>query len=139
MGVLMQAPFGLFGQREESFPKDLLEALVAEANLPGVLGNCHASGTDILQRLGDEHLRSGCPIVYTSGDSVFQIAAHEEVVPIDRLYEMCEIARRILNPYSLASEHRFGGAVLLGRVVEDRRRYRADIDHGHVTCWPIEV
>jgi phosphopentomutase len=58
-----------------------------------------ASGTEILSRLGEEHLRSGRPIIYTSADSVFQIAAHEDVLPVDRLYEICRIARRILNPY----------------------------------------
>ena len=65
--------------------------------MPGVLGNVPASGTEIIKELGEEHVRTGKPIVYTSADSVFQIAAHEEVVPVDRLYEMCETARRILD------------------------------------------
>ena len=60
------------------------------------LGNYPASGTVIIEELGAEHMRTGQPIVYTSGDSVFQIAAHEEVIPVDELYEMCEIAREIL-------------------------------------------
>ena len=101
MGVTMQAPFGLFTRREDSFPQALLDALVAEGGLPGVLGNCHASGTQILQRLGDEHLRSGCPIVYTSGDSVFQIAAHEERFGLERLYALCALARRLLEPWNI--------------------------------------
>ena len=70
--------------------------------MPGVLGNCHASGTEILKRLGEHHLESGCPIVYTSADSVFQIAAHEHRFGLDRLYAVCEIARRLLAPFNIA-------------------------------------
>ncbi len=61
--------------------------------MPGVLGNFAASGTEIIKDLGDEHVKTGKPIVYTSADSVFQIAAHEEMIPLDRLYEICETAR----------------------------------------------
>ena len=68
-----------------------------KANVPGVLGNVPASGTEIIKELGEEHVRTGKPIVYTSADSVFQIAAHEDVVPLEHLYEMCEIARKILS------------------------------------------
>src|SRR5690606_37982358 len=69
-----------------------------EADLPGILGNCHAAGTAIINVLGEEHLRTGKPICYTSVDSVFQIAAHEEVFGLERLYEVCAIARRLLDP-----------------------------------------
>ena len=62
-----------------------------------VLGNCTASGTAIIEELGDEHVRTGRPIVYTSADSVFQIACHEQVVPVDELYRWCEAARAILR------------------------------------------
>lgn len=100
-GVVLTEPFGVFGQAEQSFPPDLLQALVEQGDLPGVLGNCHASGTEIIQRLGAEHLRSGCPIVYTSADSVFQIAAHEEAFGLQRLYRVCELARRLLADYNI--------------------------------------
>src|SRR5260370_8533177 len=70
------------------------------------LGNKPASGTEILKELGEEHLRTGYPIVYTSGDSVFQIAAHEEVIPIAELYRMCEIARKLLD-----GPHRVGRVI----------------------------
>jgi phosphopentomutase len=100
-GVVLDRPFGLFERREDTFPSELLQALVAQAGLPGVLGNCHASGTAILERLGAEHLRSGCPIVYTSADSVFQIAAHEQAFGLGRLYAVCEVARRLLDAYNL--------------------------------------
>ncbi len=80
------------------FPLDLLDRFVREARLPGVLGNVAASGTEIIERLGSEHLATGKPIVYTSADSVFQIAAHEGLVPLASLYEICEVARRLTRP-----------------------------------------
>lgn len=100
-GVVLTEPFGVFGQAEQSFPADLLHALVEQAGLPGVLGNCHASGTEIIQRLGAEHLRSGRPIVYTSADSVFQIAAHEKAFGLERLYRVCELARGLLEEFNI--------------------------------------
>ena len=80
-----------------AFPKKMIEEFKKEAGLEGILCNEVGSGTDILKRYGEEHLRTGYPIVYTSADSVFQIAAHEEIIPIDRLYEICRIARKILD------------------------------------------
>jgi len=100
-GVVLTQPFGVFERAEQSFPEPLLQALVTEGRLPGVLGNCHASGTEIMQRLGAEHVRSGCPIVYTSADSVFQIAAHEEAFGLERLYALCELARKLLADYNI--------------------------------------
>jgi phosphopentomutase len=67
-GVVLESPFGLFEKPDDSFPPELLQALVEQGGLPGVLGNCHASGTEIIARLGAEHLRSGKPIVYTPAD-----------------------------------------------------------------------
>ena len=95
MGVILREPFGFFPEGATAFPPELLDALVREAQLPGVLGDCHASGTEIIARLGAEHIASGKPIVYTSADSVFQIAAHEEHFGLERLYEVCKIARRL--------------------------------------------
>ena len=100
-GVVLTQPFGIFGRAEHSFPEPLLQALVTQGRLPGVLGNCHASGTEILERLGAEHVRSGRPIVYTSADSVFQIAAHEEAFGLQRLYALCELARKLLADYNI--------------------------------------
>lgn len=100
-GVPVLFDWGYFENPEASFPSDLLEALIAEADLPGVLGNCHASGTAILERLGEAHTASDKPIVYTSADSVFQIAAHEETFGLERLYRVCEIARGLLEPYNI--------------------------------------
>lgn len=100
-GVTLQQPFGLFMDANNSFSEALLAALIAKAQLPGVLGNCHASGTDIIARLGVEHITSGMPIVYTSADSVFQIAAHETAFGLDRLYAVCKVARELLAPYNI--------------------------------------
>ncbi|MEJ8573496.1 phosphopentomutase [Microbaculum marinum] len=81
-----------------AFPEILTNALIREGELPGLLGNRHASGTAILAELGEEHMRTGKPIVYTSADSVLQIAAHEETFGLERLYRLCEIARRLCDP-----------------------------------------
>lgn len=75
------------------FPKKLIDNFIKLTGVKGVLGNKAASGTEIIKELGDEHVRTGLPIVYTSADSVFQIAAHEEIIPLRRLYEICTIAR----------------------------------------------
>ncbi|MBP9643449.1 MAG: phosphopentomutase, partial [Budvicia sp.] len=96
-GVPVLFDWGYFENKHNSFPPELLNTLVNRANLPGYLGNCHASGTEILTRLGEEHLASGKPIFYTSADSVFQIATHEQSFGLDRLYQLCEIAREELN------------------------------------------
>lgn len=93
-GIILKQGFPKF---PEGFPPRIIDEFVKKAGVPGVLGNVPASGTEIIKELGEEHVRTGKPIVYTSADSVFQIAAHEEVVPVDRLYEMCEIARGILH------------------------------------------
>lgn len=93
-GIILKQGFPKF---PDGFPPRIIDDFVTKARVPGVLGNIPASGTEIIKQLGEEHVQTGKPIVYTSADSVFQIAAHEEVVPIDRLYEICEIARQILH------------------------------------------
>lgn len=70
--------------------------------MPGVLGEKHASGTEIIKELGEEHLKTGKPIIYTSADSVLQIAAHEEVFGLERLYELCKICYELVKPYHIA-------------------------------------
>ncbi len=91
-GLVTREPFALFPQ---GFPPELIHAFIREAGVPGVLGNRAASGTTIIEELGEEHQRSGKPIVYTSGDSVFQVAAHEKTFGLDRLLQICEVARRL--------------------------------------------
>ncbi len=77
----------------EGFPKELVDLFIEKTGVKKVLGNKPASGTEIIKELGEEHVKTGYPIIYTSADSVFQIAAHEEVIPLDRLYEICEVTR----------------------------------------------
>lgn len=96
-GVPVLFDWGYFTQKENSFPQPLLDRLTERAELPGYLGNCHAAGTTILDRLGEEHMRTGKPIFYTSADSVLQIACHEETFGLPQLYALCEIAREELD------------------------------------------
>src|SRR5207302_9681144 len=84
-----------------TFPRALTAALIREAGLPGILGNKHAPGTAIIEELGEEHIRTGAPICYTSADSVFQIAAHETSFGLDRLYETFAIARLLSDPFNV--------------------------------------
>lgn len=93
MGIITEKPFPTYPQ---GFPPAVIEPFSQAIGMP-VLGNCAASGTEILKQLGPEHQATGHPIVYTSADSVFQIACHEEVVPVQRLYEMCRTARGLLT------------------------------------------
>ena len=102
MGIRLDDPFPLY---PEGFPTEILEPF-ERAIGRGVLGNVPASGTEIIAELGEEHLRTGEPIVYTSGDSVFQIACHKEVVPLEQLYRWCAIARELLK-----GPHRVGRVI----------------------------
>ncbi|NBX68835.1 MAG: phosphopentomutase [Proteobacteria bacterium] len=97
-GLVTETPFQLF---PNGFSQDLLNDFITEAKITGVLGNKAASGTEIIKELGEEHLSTGKVIVYTSGDSVFQIAAHEKVFGLERLYQICEVARRLTIPYQI--------------------------------------
>jgi phosphopentomutase len=93
-GIVLKKAFPTF---PEGFPERIIKEFTERAKVPGVLANVPASGTEIIKQFGEEHMKTGKPIVYTSADSVFQIAAHEEIIPIERLYEICEIARKILD------------------------------------------
>jgi phosphopentomutase len=99
MGIVLEKGFATF---PNGFPESLMEAFVARSGAPGYLGNKPASGTAIIEELGEEHLRTGFPIVYTSADSVFQIAAHEEKIPLPALYRYCEAAREVGKRYGIA-------------------------------------
>jgi len=94
MGIHTETPFPTY---PNGFPPEVIRAFEERVGR-GILGNYPASGTEIIKQLGMEHLRTGKPIVYTSADSVFQIAAHEAVIPLEELYRMCEIARALLQP-----------------------------------------
>lgn len=102
-GIILEKAFPIFPQ---GFPQAVIDEFVSKTDIPGILANIPASGTEIIKQFGEEHIRSGKPIVYTSADSVFQIAAHEAVIPIERQYEICEIAREILD-----GEYRVGRVI----------------------------
>ncbi len=96
-GVPVMFDWGYYPKTQPCFPEKLINTLIKQAKLPGILGDKHASGTDILDELGTEHIKTGKPIIYTSADSVFQIAAHEEHFGLERLYELCELARKLVD------------------------------------------
>lgn len=100
-GVPVLFDWGYFPKTVPSFPQALTDKLQEITGVPGWLGNCHASGTTIINELGDEHVASGKPILYTSADSVLQIAAHEEHFGLERLYEVCEAAYELVKPYNI--------------------------------------
>jgi phosphopentomutase len=100
-GLPVRFAWGMFPRTEPCFPASLIDDLCAQAGLPGVLGNKHASGTAIIDELGAEHMRSGRPICYTSADSVLQIAAHEETFGLDRLLAICAVARKLVDPLNI--------------------------------------
>lgn len=114
-GLVQQAPFATY---PKGFPAEIIEAFAQATGLEP-LGNVAASGTDILRLLGTEHLATGRPIVYTSADSVFQIAAHEEVIPVERLYRICHQTRALLDPYRVG---RVIARPFVGSTPEDFRR-----------------
>ncbi len=101
-GVPVTFDWGYFKPDYPSFPPQLIEKICQEAGLPGILGNKAASGTVIIEELGEEHIQTGKPICYTSADSVFQIAAHEKHFGLDKLYKLCEIAFKHLKQYNIA-------------------------------------
>jgi phosphopentomutase len=96
-GAPVSFEWGYFPKTEPCFPEALVDALCERGRIDGILGNRHASGTQIIAELGEAHVRTGKPICYTSADSVFQIAAHEEAFGLERLYELCETARELVD------------------------------------------
>ncbi|MCX7984553.1 MAG: phosphopentomutase [Bacteroidetes bacterium] len=104
LGIITEVEFPTY---PHGFPTEVLDLFMRETGCIGYLGNKVASGTEIIRELGDEHVRTGYPIIYTSADSVFQVAAHEEVIPVERLYEICQLARTKV----LVGEHRVGRVI----------------------------
>ncbi len=100
-GTPVMLNWGYFPTEGDAFSAELVEAICRDGEIPGILGNCHASGTEIIERLGEEHIRTGKPICYTSSDSVFQIAAHETHFGLDRLIALCHVVRGLLDPLNI--------------------------------------
>jgi phosphopentomutase len=100
-GAPVTFEWGYFPDTIPTFPKNLTDALIGRCGLPGLLGNKHASGTEIIADLGEQHMRTRKPIIYASADSVIQIAAHEESFGLERLYEVCQAARELSLPLNI--------------------------------------
>jgi phosphopentomutase len=129
-GIILEKAFPTYS---DGFPPEIIEMFVNKTRVPGVLGNKPASGTEIIAKLGSEHIETGKPIVYTSADSVFQIAAHEEVIPIKRLYEICETAREILD-----GEHKVGRVIARPFIGEEGNFKRTENRHDYAVPPPRE-
>jgi phosphopentomutase len=129
-GIILERAFPTY---PDGFPAAVIDRFVREADVPGILGNVPASGTEIIKVLGEEHVQTRKPIVYTSADSVFQIAAHEEVIPLERLYEMCEIARDILD-----GEHKVGRVIARPFLGQPGAFYRTENRHDYAVPPPRE-
>jgi phosphopentomutase len=129
-GIILEHAFPTY---PNGFPSSVIDRFVRETSVPGILGNIPASGTEIIKLLGEEHVKTGKPIVYTSADSVFQIAAHEEVIPLDRLYEICEIARTILD-----GEHKVGRVIARPFLGQPGAFYRTENRHDYAVPPPRE-
>ena len=118
MGLPVEYDWGYFPDTQPCFPWELTDALIERGGISGILGNRHASGTQIIAELGEEHLRTLRPIVYTSADSVLQIAAHEERFGLERLYGLCVVARELVDAY------RIGRVIARPFVGESRATFR---------------
>ena len=129
-GIILEQAFPTY---PDGFPPSVIDRFVRETSVPGILGNFPASGTEIIKQLGEEHVKTGKPIVYTSADSVFQIAAHEEVIHLERLYEICEIARRILD-----GEHKVGRVIARPFLGQPGSFYRTENRHDYAVPPPRE-
>ena len=129
-GIVLERAFPTY---PNGFPLSIIDKFIRESSVPGILGNIPASGTEIIKVLGEEHVKTRKPIVYTSADSVFQIAAHEEVIPLERLYEICEIARRILD-----GEHKVGRVIARPFLGEPGAFYRTENRHDYAVPPPRE-
>ena len=127
-GIVLERAFPTY---PNGFPQTVIDEFIAKTGVPGVLGNIPASGTEIIKQLGEEHVNTKKPIVYTSADSVFQIAAHEEVILLDRLYEICEIARGMLR-----GEHEVGRVIARPFLGQPGAFYRTENRHDYAVPPP---
>jgi len=129
-GIILERAFPTY---PNGFPHSIIDQFVSRTHVPGILGNIPASGTEIIKQLGEEHVNTGKPIVYTSADSVFQIAAHEEVIPLVSLYKISEIARGILR-----GEHEVGRVIARPFLGEPGSFYRTENRHDYAVPPPRE-
>ena len=134
--------WGYFPQTVPAFPLDLTRAIIAEAELPGILGDRHGSGTDMIRDFGEEHIRTGKPICYTSADSVFQIAAHETHFGLERLYRLCEIVRRLVDPLNISRPYTrafVGGRFGVARGIRISPPCSGGLDRYRAMCYSPSI
>jgi phosphopentomutase len=119
-GIILEKPFAVYNKPFPAFPDELIKKFETKIEKK-ILGNKAASGTEIIQDLGDEHIKTGYPIVYTSADSVLQIAAHEDIIPIENLYNICSEARKICDMESpgLLPDHLLVFPAIISELPED--------------------
>lgn len=129
-GIILERAFPTY---PNGFPQTVIDDFIVRTKVPGVLGNIPASGTEIIKDLGAQHVATGKPIVYTSADSVFQIAAHEEIIPLDRLYEICEISRDMLR-----GEHEVGRVIARPFLGQPGSFFRTENRHDYAVPPPRE-
>ncbi len=129
-GIILEKAFPTY---PNGFPAEVIDQFISMTGVPGVLGNVPASGTEIIKELGEEHVKTSKPIVYTSADSVFQIATHEDVVPLNRLYEICETARRLLD-----GRHKVGRVIARPFLGMPGSFYRTENRHDYAVSPPRE-
>src|SRR5437899_5835384 len=130
-GIILERAFPTY---PNGFPQSIIDQFIEQTQVPGVLGNVPASGTEIIKELGEEHVKTGKPIVYTSADSVFQVAAHEKIIPLKRLYEICETARDILR-----GKHEVGRVIARPFLGAPGSFYRTENRHDYVVPPPRET
>ncbi len=128
MGIISEKPFPVY---HDGFPDEIIDEFKKRIGVDGVLGNVPASGTEIIKELGAQHIKTGFPIVYTSGDSVFQIASHTDVIPLKTLYEYCEEAREMCNKYNI-------GRVIARPFAGDRGAFKRTSDRRDFPMVPPE-
>ncbi len=131
-GVPVPFKWGTFPTTVPCFPETLIAQFIADAGLPGILGNCHASGTEIIKQLGAEHIRTGKPICYTSADSVFQIAAHEDHFGLTRLLEISQIAKQLVDELNITR------VIARPFIGEDAATFQRTANRKDLTTAPIE-
>jgi phosphopentomutase len=129
-GIILERAFPTY---PNGFPQPVIDQFISATGVSGILGNIPASGTEIIKELGEDHVKTGKPIVYTSADSVFQIAAHEQVIPLERLYQLCETARGILR-----GEHEVGRVIARPFLGTPGSFYRTENRHDYAVPPPRE-
>jgi phosphopentomutase len=131
-GVPVPFAWGTFPKQNPCFPETLINEFIDRTGIPGILGNCHASGTEIIKRLGQEHIDTGKPICYTSADSVFQIAAHEEYFGLDELYRISKIAKSLVDDLNITR------VIARPFVGESAEQFQRTSNRKDLTTPPIE-